>query len=266
MTVRRWVNLFTVITLIFISLLCITNASASQCNIKFNYGVVIDPIHIRVLKSDKTYVQINSDNQLFVEGREIVLTPENVALVSQFSSGIRQQVPQMVAIAIEGVDVGLNAVSKVIASVTGENSAAHQKLQERFDELQWRLRKRFNQSEDNYYIAPQDFDDFDEIFAGQFEQEIDSIMSESIGSILAAVGEAVTSNEENNNESRVSTFGNKITNFGDELNLEIHSKVNSLENKADSFCQSLNALDGIESQLNQTIPALEHFDLINEIN
>ena len=136
----------------------------------------------------------------------------------------------------------------------------------RFDELQWRLRKRFNQSDQNFYIAPQDFDDFDEIFAGQFEQEIESIMTESIGSILTAVGEAVTSNEETNNESRVGALGDRISTIGEELELEINSKVDSLESKAAMFCQSIKVLGEIENQLSQQVAELEQFDLIKKIH
>jgi len=204
---------------------------ASQCNINFNYGVVIDPIHIRFLENDKTYVQINNQDQLFVSGKEISLSIHQKSLLKEYTSGIREQVPQMVSIAIESVDVGLKAISKVIAGLTGENSASHQKLQKRFDELQWRLRQRFNQSAKNFYIAPQDFDDFDEIFGGQFEQEIESIITGSIGTILAAVGEAVTNTDEENTESRVVPFDNKMTTIGDELAQDMNEKVSYIESK-----------------------------------
>ena len=135
-----------------------------------------------------TYVQIKNENQLCVQGKEVKLTPRQTQLVTQYTTEIRQQVPQIVEIAIGGVDIGLKAVNQVIAGVTGENSASHQKIQKHFDELQWRLRKRFNHSDQNYYIAPQDFAAFEDIFAGQFEHEIESIVTESIGTILMAFG------------------------------------------------------------------------------
>jgi hypothetical protein len=239
-----------------------SNVSAQQCDINFNYGVVINPSHLRIMQKSQTFVQINNDKQLFIKGREVSLTEEQIKLIQQYSQGIRKQVPEIVDIAIEGVDIGLKAVNKVIAGLTGENSASHQKIQERFDEMQYRLRERFNHSDTNYYIASQDFDDFDDIFAGAFEQEIESIVTESIGTILMAVGEAMTTNEERSSEQRVEAFDQRIKGMEKGLHLEIDPKAQEIELKAAQFCENLKKLDQLELTLQQSINQLSEFDLI----
>jgi hypothetical protein len=253
-------NYFTYL-LFFISLV-ISSASAQQCDINFNYGVVINPSHVRILQGSQTSVQINNDQQLFIGGREIDLDKQQKELLIQYSKGIRKQVPEIVGLAIEGVDIGLKAVNKVIAGLTGENSASHQRIQERFDEMQYRLRERFNHSDTNYYIASQDFDDFDEIFAGAFEQEIESIVTESIGTILMAVGEAMTTNEESSSEQRVKTFDQRIKGMEKDLHLEVEPRAQEIELKAVQFCKNLKKLDRLESKLQQSITQLNKFDLI----
>ncbi|MCI2285084.1 YggN family protein [Colwellia sp. MSW7] len=237
---------------------------AEPCSVNFNYGVIIDPQHIRMTDHGKTVVQINNEIQLFVEGREIELTHEQQQLIKQFSLGIRAQLPEIVSIAIEGVDIGLKAVNKAIGGLTGENSASQQKIQASFDELKWRIRTRFNQSANNYYIAPQDFADFDDIFTGEFEQEIEEIISESIGTILLAVGEAIISNnsESNSTEQRLSTFDDRMEIIGKDLELEISASANALEGKAEKFCLTLAALDEIENKIHRTIKPLKQFNLI----
>jgi hypothetical protein len=235
---------------------------AEHCDVNFNYGVIIDPAHIRFLEQGHTKIQINDKSQLFVEGREAHLTNEQQLLLAQYSTGIRQQVPKIVEIAIEGVDIGFKTVNKVIGGLTGENSASHQRVQEKFNELQDRLHKRFNHSDKSYYIAPQDFDDFDELFAGEFEQEIEEIISTSIGSILMAVGEAMTNREEENSERRVDTFDERMESMGKELKLQISNEANVLESKAQKFCHSLIELNKIEDKMQQTIPELSSFNLI----
>ena len=239
--------------------------SSAHCNIHLNYGVVIDPGHIRILEEGITYVQFSKSGQLFVNGREIQLNDAQQALIKEYATGIRKQVPELVNIAIEGVELGLKAVNKVIAGLTGENSAAHQKLQQRFEELHWRIRKRFNHSDNSYYIAPQDLDDFDEIFAGEFEQEIEEIVTKSIGSILGAVGEAVTNQEvePQSSEQRAGNIGDGVEAMGDDLALEINSKTSSLESKADAFCNKLIELDIIESEIQKQISALNQFNLFD---
>lgn len=244
------------------SLFIATPVAAKQCNINFNYGVVIDPTHIRMLDHGKTFVQINGKEQLFVNGRLIALDENQKQLINEYSTGIRQQVPKIVFIAIEGVEIALKAVDKVIGGLTGENSASHRKIKEKFDEMQMRLRKRFNHSDESFYIAPQDFDEFDEIFAGEFEQEIEEIVSESIGTILMAVGEAMANHDEENIEQRLDTFDQRMENMGEELELEIGSRANKLESKAEEFCNDLVILDEVEDKIQQQIPALLDYDLI----
>ncbi|MBA6332606.1 YggN family protein [Colwellia sp. MB02u-12] len=237
-------------------------ANAQQCDINFNYGVIIDPAHLRIVNQGQTYVQINGQHQLFVYGREVALNQAQKSQLSEYTRGIRSQVPAIVSIAIEGVELGLKAVNKVISSLTGENSATHQQFQEKFDEMKSRLRTRFNHSDESYYIAPQDFDDFDEIFAGEFKKEIETIVTNSVGNILVAVGEAITHKEKQSTEQRVETFDQRIESMGNDIKIDISNQANTLENKAAIICASLLKLDQIENKLQLEIPALAEFNLI----
>ncbi len=247
---------------LLISSMFVGAVQAQQCDINFAHGVIIDPAHIRIVNQGQTYVQVNGEHQLFVNGREVKLSPEQQAQLSEYTAGIREQVPAIVSIAIEGVELGLKAVNKVISGLTGENSASHQQFQEKFDEMKWRLRARFNHSDDSYYIAPQDFDDFDEVFAGEFEKEIESIVSDSVGTILIAVGEAMTHREEQSSEQRVETFDQRIETMANDIKLGISNQANALEVKAEKICARLIALDEIENRLQLEIPALSEFNLI----
>lgn len=242
------------------------NSHAKQCSVHLNYGVIIDPSHIRIIDQSKTIMQINGASQLFIEGREIPLTHQQQEIINDFSTGIRKQIPEIVSIAIEGVDIGLKAVNKVIGGLTGENSAAQQNIQGKFDELKWRMRTRFNQSANNYYIAPQDFDDFDDIFTGEFEQEIEEIITDSIGTILIAVGEAIISDSNHDNprntEQRISTFDERMEAMGKGLELEISASAKVLKKKAEQFCIQMTELDKTESNMHKSILSLNKFNLI----
>jgi hypothetical protein len=250
-------------------LIFIPQSYAQQCSINLNYGVIIDPKHIRIVDKGQTQVQINNTEQLFIKGTEISLTNEQQLLLTRFSTGIRQQVPEIVSIAIEGVDIGLKAVNEVVAGLTGENSASQQKVQAKFDELKWRIRARFNQSANNYYIAPQDLNDFDEMFTGEFEQEIEAMISTSIGSILEAVGESILTDSDNSEyggETRITTYDKRLTSISKGLELEAAERAKALDKKAALFCQKLIRLDQIEAQLHQAIPALKSYNLIEASN
>ncbi|WP_245560574.1 YggN family protein [Colwellia piezophila] len=244
-------------------------AYAQECSINLNYGLIINPKHIRIVEQGQTQVQINNSKQLFIRGREIPLSNEQQQLLNSFSEGIRQQVPEIVSIAIEGADIGLKAVNKVVAGLTGENSAAQQKVQAKFDEIKWRIRARFNQSANNYYIAPQDLNNFDKMFAGEFEQEIEAMISASIGSILEAVGQSMLADNSNNEyggETRISTYDKRLTSISQGLELDVTERAKALDKKAAHLCQKLTQLDLVEAQLHQAIPALKNYNLIESSN
>ncbi len=78
-----------------------------------------------------------------------------------------------------------------------------------------------------------------------------------------AVGEAITNNEESSSEHKTRSFDERMTALGDELELEMSDKVNSLEAKAEMFCSKLKALDTLENQIAVKIPQLSQFDLIS---
>ena len=253
-------------------------ANAAPCNININHGIVINPKHIRVLDHDRTILQINTPRQLFIGGREIQLSEEQQALLGQYSSGIRKQVPEIVSIAIDGLELELKTVNKVIASLTGENSAAHQKIQEKFREVQVRLHKRFNHSEQNYFIAPQDFENFDDFFTGDFEVELKEVISDSVGTLLNQVeqvisskGEALPGQYENaeseqrpilSSELKIKSLDKHLAPFSQELKQEMGHHASILNEKTEQFCQGLIKLNKIEQELKQQIPQLSQFALI----
>ena len=239
---------------------------AKQCSVNLNYGVIIDPNHVRIIDQGKTIIQINGTHQLFIEGREILLDNKQQDLISDFSNGIRTQIPAIVSIAIEGVDIGLKAINKVIGGLTGENSVSQQKIQTKFDEIKWRIRNRFNHSANNYYLAPQDFDDFDSIITGEFKSEIEEIIADSIGTILLAVGEVIITDKDNENphntERRISTSDQRMETMGKDLELEISASAKILEKKAKQFCLQMSKLNKIETSMQAKIAHLKNFNLI----
>ena len=100
-------------------------------------------------------------------------------------------------------------------------------------------------------------------FTGEFEQEIEEIISESIGTILLAVGEAMISDDSSyGSEQRLATFDDRIETMGKDLELEISASTNALAQKAEAFCLKLSELDKVESEIHRSIKALKQFNLI----
>jgi hypothetical protein len=236
-----------------------SSQAANQCHAGFNYGVIIEANRVRITEHGKTFIQINNNQQLFVNGREINLSAEQRELIRSYSIGLKQQVPQIVSVATDGIELSLDAVTKVIGGLTGENSDSQQKILETFNQLKTNMKSRFNQSEDSYFLAAQNFNELDQLIEGQFKHELKQIISQSVSSILVAVGEVMRNDEgfEQSND-----IGERIDKITSDLSIDIHDKASQLRDKVDLFCQSLSPINESEKLLNQHIPALNNFDLI----
>ncbi len=236
--------------------------SSDNCSVDLNYGVIVKGQNIRFLDKDNTYVQINDNKQLFVDGKQISLTAEQQNLVSEYASSINQQVPEIVNLALNAVDVAFSAISHVVTGVTGDDANSSDRLNEIMVKIKEKVHTRFNNDDGSYFLAQQNFDEFDSFMEDELEAEIEDLVSESIGDILIAVGSAIN-NEEGDFEQRMEAFGKRMERMGDDIELAVEGQAEQLEAQAEQLCANLKELDQLEMQLTDSVAELSRFDLIN---
>lgn len=93
-----------------------------QCDVELRHGLIITDDIIRIVDKGQTRVQINNNNQLFIRGYWIDLSDDESKVLEQFSSGIRQTVPELVNLATDGVNLGLSAIEHVVEGMTDKES------------------------------------------------------------------------------------------------------------------------------------------------
>ena len=182
--------------------------------------------------------------------------------MTSYSKEIRNRIPRIVSLVSSGVEIRLQALDKIIGGLTGENSRSHQKIQETFADIQERLKKRFNHSSDSYYIAPQDFNEFDQFFEGELAQQMETVVSNSLGSIFTAFDQQADDSSENL-EQRMVAFGKQLDIVSEDMEIVNLSNSDKLEEKASEFCETLTSINSLELELNTTIVQLNTFNLVN---
>ena len=235
--------------------------SSSHCSVNVNYGVVIDPNSIRFVEDSQTHVQINNNEQLFVNGKQVNLDAKQQALVSEYSEQLNAQVPGVVKLASDAVDIAFNAIRHVVAGFSGEDSGNSERLEEIFTRINDKVEKRFGEKDGSFYLAQQNFDEFDRFMEDELEQEIEAIVKDSVGDILIALGSAIN-NEDGDFEQKMEAFGTRMETMGEEVEAAVEDKAQELEKQADVLCANLKDIDQIEYQLQNSISALSDFNLI----
>lgn len=227
-------------------------------------GLLISPDHIRVLEKGRTQFQINNDEQLFIRGDQISLTAEQKSLVKEFSLGLRKELPEIVSIAMDSMELGFSALNKIIKGFAGTDAA--QGIEEHISVLQGRLLGRFARSGDNFYLAPQGLNGLTDFFEEELSNQVKSVVTNSLHIMLGAMDEAFKQSESDIEGKRVD-LGERVDMISSEVERSLKFNADRLEEKAAAFCQRFETLDAIEARLQKQLPRLRDFDILsNETN
>lgn len=235
--------------------------NSDECSIDVNYGVVVEADNIRFINNDETYVQINNSQQLFVEGKLVDLTERQQALVAEYSEQINKQVPEVVTLAEDAVEIAFQAVSHVVIGLSGDNEKSKARVDSIFTKINSEVEKRFNEKDGSYFIAEQDFDEFDKFMEEELEDEIEELITDSVGDILIAVGSAMNS-EEGSFEENMEAFGERMENMGSDIEKAVEGRAEELGKQAEKLCNNLKSLDLLETELTNSIDELDGFNLL----
>lgn len=234
---------------------------AAECNMAFTHGILIAPDHIRILQNNRTHVQINADKQLFIRGEWVELNSEDTALVYQYSQGLRKFVPEIVSIAVDGVELGLSSIEAMFTGIGSKAQQAEWRELVRETTFQWM--SRFVRTNEHFYLAPQSLNELDYFLHGELKPQLDNLTRHTVGAVWGALRDALRhsdSNFERSDNQEWQSVGQLV----DKINLGLDAKAVELEEKSALFCQRMQELDEIEQQLQQRLPALSLYDVVTQ--
>lgn len=250
-----------IITIILsLSLFVASFAQAKSCDIRLRYGILITSEHIRILHGSTTKVQINNDQQLFINGQWLRLEPHEEVLLRKFSRGLRTEVPQIVDIAMEGAEIGLAALDKVMRGISKQGQSDI--FEQEFEDFRSRFKQKFNHINDMYYIAPQNLNKLDHFFEDELGQEIKAMVTDSLGAVLMAFAEAINSNDDSI-ERNVVDVSEQLEQLERKIEAQLKTKSLVLEKKAEKFCKRLTELNRTESELHVMLPQLRRYNVVD---
>jgi hypothetical protein len=247
-----------------ILLLCVFCSSAYadlNCEVALQFGLVINQQQIRVIDNSRTVYQINGDSQLMVGGNWVELSdPKQQQNLADLANGLHLVVPKMILLANEGVELAVETVEQVYSGLMGKDHKSQEKLQESLARVQKSVREKFIHANDTYYMGPGRLENVDDFVDRELEEQIEQVMSTSVGGILSAIGGLVTS--EQSTEEKVEELTQKLGDVGNALEQNVAPKAQSLKQKAEWFCKKFKELDKVEEDLRRTVPELQPYDIL----
>lgn len=234
----------------------------SSCNVNFDKDLSINSQLVSMKDAGTELWRINNNGQLWLDGKAVTTDSNTQALLREYQAGIRTQTLETVALVEDALVLAADAVNSVITELTGDSMQDHPALQTALDKMKASTDSIVVRSGDNIDIYGSRFDSLDEAFGPEFEQAIEEAVTSSMGSIMMLVGKAMTSGE-GNFEQRMQAFGERMERFGEDLEARMDTKSAALEQRGEAMCGHLQQLDTLENQIQQTIPQMQQYDLID---
>src|SRR5690606_4774149 len=235
-----------------------------SCNVNFDKDLVINSQLVSMKDAGTELWRIDNAGQLWLDGKAVSTDSNTRALLRDYQAGVRTQTLETVALVEDALVLAADAVNSVLTELTGDSLDDHPALQKALDKIKTGSENVIVRSGDTIEVYGSRFDNMDDAFGEEFEQAIEEAVTSSMGSILMLVGQAVSSGE-GNFEQRMEAFGERMERFGEDLEARMDVKSQALEQRGEAMGANLQHLDVLESQIQQAVPQMQQYDLI-EIN
>ena len=228
-----------------------------SCNVTLNYDVTVEPKSLKV--SEKGLEKYRVDvGQLFVEGKAVNLSAQQQKLLTQYSDEVSRQVPEVIDLVGEVVTLATQAVTMAMTPLLGD--AAGSQIDKLMNGIEQRIDTMAYQHGDKFFIGSTE-SSLEETFNDEFEQEMENIISNSIGGLMMSMGSQIMSSEGGSFEEKMNAFAIKMENVGKDIELQMESQSEALEARADKVCGDFEKLMVLENQLRKDIPQLAPYKL-----
>lgn len=237
-----------------------TSFSSDSCNIELNAGVKINKNFIEFTKNDQALYKIINNEILIVNGKEVELNDYQQSLVLEYSTSIRSVLPEAKELAFDAIEIAVEGVNLAFNELLGENNDVGEDLTEHLYGIRDEVDRRFA-SENEFYIDEHgDFADdfFNEELEQRIEAAVEDTIQNSLGSLLIAVGQEMLFAG-----GDMEAFEARMENFGEQIERDIEYRAEKLEKRGEALCHTVYKIDGIETQLSQSIDELSDFNVID---
>ena len=226
-----------------------------ECNVSLNYDLSIKPNMMVVSDNGNEKYRIEQ-SQLFVDGKKVSLTSKQTHLLNQYSDEMYAQVPEVIDLVNDAMEIASGAVSITMNSLLGDD--AGEKIDELMKGVEQRVAKVAYQDGSEFYLGATE-STIDNAFDEEFEQEIENAIKNSIGSIMISLGSQLIASKGGSFDEKIASFEQKMEKMGQDIEAQVEAKADRLEHKADAMCGDFKALAQLEVKVRTAIPELADF-------
>lgn len=240
---------------------CSSTAFANQCDVEMHGDMQLENDILQITLDDQTIVKINQDHILFIDGKNISVNAEQQKWVSRYYQDIQQAVPEAAQVATEAVTLASSALNEVFTELLGAGNSALNNITQKLQTLKEGVKYNFYAHDGSIHLNSNSFKDgeiFSREWGQEFEKAIEELVSESIGSLMIAIGTEIIMGG-----GDTQAFETKMERFGQQMEHKMEYQSVALQTKANQLCSTLLSIDLAETQLQTHIKQLSNLDLLH---
>ncbi len=236
-------------------------AHAKECNVELDGNILYERGVLTVDMDNGDTMTITPDHDLSINGEAIRLDQQQQRAVSDYYSHIDTAIPMSVSIAVDGLELASSAVNEVFGELFGADNDVVSEFNTMFADMSDELDNTFYDADGNIRINSLEMQQknwMDGGWENEFEDRIESAVSQSMGKILIALGTQMMWEG-----GDMDAFEAKMERFGDSIEQRVERQALKLEDKADDLCEVLAQAEEAETRMQQTIPGLDGLNLMD---
>ncbi|MDR7090536.1 DUF2884 family protein [Cellvibrio fibrivorans] len=234
-------------------------AAHNSCNLELDAGVRITDNSIEFYNEDQQAYKIVEDQYLVVKGRVLKLNQMQQEMVASYAASIRAAVPEVRSMALDGIDLAIDAITITFDGLLGEKNQVSAQLLTELNNVKSDVNRYF--SAGNPITFNRGNEDTPEFLGKYFETRIERIVEtsvqNSIGSIMIAMGKEVLASG-----GDMDAFEARMNKFGEQMEVQMNAKAVRMEARGEQLCKTIRAVDAREEQLKHAVPAIESFNIL----
>jgi hypothetical protein len=214
----------------------VLNVNTDTCKQDYSttYNVDLTAAGLAYHRKDATPASIVvHDGAVRVDGKDLVVSAADASALRRYEAGVRRLMPEVAAVAREGVEIGFSAMTTVTLSFAeGDQRAAM------LDKLKRKQAEALRQIDEGVGSGHFSQDRMAETVAGS--------VSDSVGELVGSVTSSAVTAALSGDASKVAALQARAESLEKSMDREMGKRSKSLEQRADKICPELNDLADLQ--------------------
>lgn len=228
--------------------------NTSSCNVNLSSNVKVTPAFVQVLDGDQSLYKITSDSKLYAQGQLVHLNSEQQAIVDEYRKSLQELAPEIAHLITQGLDIAKDALETVFTELFGDDADFQQKIETIINKFEQRIAPMMNDEKGEYYLSNELANQDTDALTKEIEEEVEKIVMESSGHLMMFIGKMLLQGEKG-----IKDLEQKMDDFGKSMN----ERGDKIEKNAEKMCGKMKALDELETKMQNKIPQISNFDLLD---